>query len=297
MSSYAEKMPRDFIWRRLHSLFGFWMVLFLTEHLLTNSQAALLLGENGRGFIRAVNFIKSLPYLPVIEIVLIGTPILFHMVWGIKYLFTAKSNAFNTNKAKPSLKYGRSRAYSWQRMASWVLLFGLIGHVFFMRFYQDPAKAEGGGKQAFFVRVSQDSGLASVSERLGAKLWDKGDIKAYHLVEGHSDYDKSVYEALTYRELGKGEVMAETKDFGSAELLMVRNSFKNIFTCVLYTIFVAAAAFHAFNGLWTFLVSWGVVLKVRSQSRALNWCMAAMCLVALLGLVSIWGTYFVNLRH
>lgn len=297
MSSHTEKMPRDFIWRRLHSLFGFWIVLFLTEHLITNSQAALLLGENGKGFIRAVNFIKSLPYLPVVEIVLIGTPIFFHMVWGLKYLFTSKSNAFTTNKAKPSMPYGRSRAFSWQRIASWVLLFGLIGHVFFMRFYQDPAKAEVGKKQAFFVRVSQDSGLKSVSERLGAKLWDKGDIQAYGLKQGEGAYDDAVYKAMTYRKLRPGELMAETKDFGSAELLMVRNSFKNIFTCILYTIFVSAAVFHGFNGLWTFLISWGVVLRVRSQSRALNWCMAAMILVGLLGLVSIWGTYFVNLRR
>lgn len=39
----APPLPSAFIWRRAHSLTGLWLVLFLIEHLLTNSQAALFL--------------------------------------------------------------------------------------------------------------------------------------------------------------------------------------------------------------------------------------------------------------
>jgi hypothetical protein len=79
MATYT--LPRAFVWRRVHSLMGLWLALFLTEHLLTNSQAALLLGDNGGGFVRTVNWIHDLPYLQVIEVFLIGTPIL--MPFGV----------------------------------------------------------------------------------------------------------------------------------------------------------------------------------------------------------------------
>lgn len=325
MSVKAYKMPREFIARRLHSLFGFWIVLFLVEHLFTNSQAALLLGENGKGFVRAVNFIKNLPYLPVIEVVLLGVPILMHGLWGIKYIFSAKSNAFNNNKAMPILKYGRNRAFSWQRLASWVLLVGLISHVAYMRFYRDPGEAKVGDRKAFFMKVSMDKGLYSVADKLDARLWSAKAIKEYgesldrltlessitnteaqqfsrsakdkeqkRLAE---QYKLDVYNALKRQKLGSGEVIAQTKDFGTAELLMVRDTFKSITNCILYTIFVAAAVFHGFNGLWTFLISWGIVLRMRSQSRAVNWCITFMVAVGFLGLAAIWGTYFLNLRN
>ncbi|HEY5235777.1 MAG TPA: succinate dehydrogenase, partial [Rhabdochlamydiaceae bacterium] len=89
----SQVIPRAFIWRRIHSLMGLWLVLFLFEHLLVNSQAALLLGNNARGFVDGVNAIHNLPYLPIIEIFLLGFPIAIHGVLGVKYLFTAKFNS------------------------------------------------------------------------------------------------------------------------------------------------------------------------------------------------------------
>ncbi|PCI77101.1 succinate dehydrogenase [Candidatus Aerophobetes bacterium] len=324
MSGKTYRMSREFITRRLHSLFGLWIVLFLMEHLFTNSQAALLLGENGKGFVKAVNFIKGLPFLPVVEVVLIGVPILFHMVWGVKYLLSSKSNAFSKSKAKPTLRYGRNRAYSWQRIASWVLLVGLILHVGFMRFYRDPVKAQVGNKHAFFIKISMDKGLYAVADKLDARLWSKASIETYgkSLLSSHEEisaniegdhysatenlveeerldnnYKWAVFEALSHRRIKSGQVVAETKDFGTAELLMVRDTFKSVFNCMLYTVFVLAAVFHGFNGLWTFLITWGVVLKMRSQSRAVNACIALMFVVGFLGLSAIWGTYFFNLKH
>src|SRR5579872_2565645 len=99
MSSMTTSMllSKSFIWKRLHSLFGLWIVLFLTEHLLTNSQAALWIGDDGNGFVRMVNFIHDLPYLQVIEVLLIGIPLLFHMVLGVKYLWSGKFNSTKSN--------------------------------------------------------------------------------------------------------------------------------------------------------------------------------------------------------
>ena len=334
MSVKAIPISPPFAWRRLHSLFGFWIVIFLTEHLLTNSQAALLIGENGEGFIRAVNFLKNLPYLHAIEILLLGVPILFHMVWGIKYLITSKINSFPTDGNKPTLtKYGRNHAYSFQRITSWILLIGIIAHVGYMRFYMYPIAVDTGKNSAYFVRITMDPGLYTVSDRLEGKLYNQkaiDEVKQY--VESHaheletlsSDVEKVqespspyVYQknidqlmnryqnleeqeaylkGLEKRSISGNEVIAEAPDFGTATLLIVRDSFKSIFKSILYTIFVLAAVFHAYNGLWTFMITWVIVLKMRSQSRAVNWCVAIMVVVGFLGLASVWGTYYLNLR-
>lgn len=335
MVAQSVSLPRPFVWRRLHSLFGLWIVLFLIEHMLTNSQAALLIGENGEGFIRAVNFLKHLPYLPVIEVVLLGVPILMHGVWGIRIALTSKKNAFPSSGNSPSLtKYSRNHAYSWQRFTSWILLVGIILHVGYMRFYMYPESVSVGSQASYFVRINMDPGLYTVSDRLGVKLYNKVSIDeikqnsakqeglakevvsdAQAVLEKDPPYkyrdfnallmsryqtlesQKKYIAALEKRPITKNQVIAEAPDFGTAVLLVVRDAFKSPFKCILYTIFVLAAVFHGFNGLWTFMITWGLVLKMRSQSRAVNWCVGIMVLIAFLGLASIWGTYFINLRH
>lgn len=335
MTVKTATLPRSFAWRRLHSLFGLWIVLFLIEHLITNSQAALLVGENGEGFIRAVNMIKHLPYLPVIEITLLGVPILFHGVWGVKYALASRQNAYSLSQATPTLtQYRRNHAYSWQRITSWILLIGIVAHVTYMRFYMYPISVDSGQKSDYFVRISLDPGLYTVSDRLGVKLYDQEGIKnAKHRVEAVRLHMKKIedevkkmrgqpppyaYEerkanifkeyqnwedergwlaGLEARPISRGEVIAEAPDFGTATLLIVRDSFKSVFKSILYTIFVLSAVFHAFNGLWTFMITWGLVLKMRSQLQAVNWCVGIMILIGFLGLASIWGTYFINLRY
>jgi len=78
----ATFIPREFVWRQLHSLMGLWLVLFLMEHLIVNSQTALLSGDNAKGFIEIVNSIHNFPYLEAIELCLLGVPILLHMILG-----------------------------------------------------------------------------------------------------------------------------------------------------------------------------------------------------------------------
>lgn len=336
MTTKYQTHPREFVWRRLHSLFGMWIVLFLIEHLFTNSQAALLLGENGMGFVRAVNVIKNLPYLPFIEILLIGVPILFHGILGIRILITSKINAFPGNYTRPSLtKYSRNRAYSFQRMTAWILMVGIIAHVGFMRFYMHPSVANMGQQSIYFVRIGMDPGLYTVAQRLKVKLYNQAAIdrmektisseteklnqmeeemrriwenkatpdlyqsntneivRQYQLLENQKLY----FTALTKKTPSKKQVIAACADYGTASLLIVRDAFKSIFKSTLYTIFVLAAVYHGFNGFWTFMITWGVVLKMRSQSRAVNACMGLMVVIGLLGMASIWGTYFINLRH
>jgi len=304
-------LPRAFVWRRLHSLLGLWIVLFLIEHLFTNSQAALLIGDDGNGFVRAVNFLKSLPYLPVIEIVLLGVPILFHIIWGVRILMTSKMNSFPSNGSKPALtEYGRNHAYSWQRITSWILLVGIVLHVGYMRFYRYPDSVKQGLKTIYFVRLHDDPGLPTVADRLGANLFLASEIeekqKEFKRFDIPSKTDALKYQTyketrkwvntLSKQSLTSNELIATTESFGVAELLIVRDSFSSIFKSILYTFFVLAAAFHAFNGLWTFMITWGVILSIRSQKSMVNVCYSIMLLIAFLGLAAVWGTYWMNLR-
>jgi succinate dehydrogenase / fumarate reductase cytochrome b subunit len=329
MRTKTSTIPKSYLLRRVHSIFGLMIVLFLIEHLLTNSQAALLFGENGEGFIRSVNFIKNLPYLPFVEIFLIGVPILVHGVLGIKYALTSKSNSWPTSGEKPSLTaYPRNHAYTWQRITSWILLIGIILHVGYMRFYRYPDYARVGDKNFYFTRVDLDPGLYTVSSRLGVQLYGYDQVEEERLllhkklsqvthVESapqqadvmDRDLQKSLnnkqgveerikwLKALTHKTLTKNQVMTVSSDFGTATLLMVRDAFKSPVKAMLYTIFVLAACFHAFNGLWTFCITWGWVIRVRSQARLANICVGVMIVIAFLGLASIWGTYWLNLAR
>lgn len=337
----STKLPGAFIWRRLHSLMGLWLVLFLIEHLLVNSQAALFLGNNGKGFVDLVNSIHNFPYLPIIEFTLLGVPIAIHMIWGVKYLFTAKFNAHKTDGSAPALpEYNRNRAYSWQRITSWILLFGLIGHVVKFRFIDYPESLNVGADTYYFVPLKVDDGIYTVAERLKVKLYDKMAIEKEHarlaerqdeqaLIEARdalkdktelswegpksSSYDPQKALIFTAAEkyqdkvawvkmlesysISNNEVIAVSDNFGTASLLTVRDTFKNPIYVVLYTIFVIAACFHAFNGLWTFLITWGIVLRMSAQRSTVTFAVGLMLIVTFLGLASIWGTYWLNLRY
>lgn len=314
---HAPLIPSAFIWRRLHSLTGLWLVLFLIEHLLTNSQAALFIGDNGNGFVRAVNFLKDLPYLPVIEIFLLGVPFFIHGVWGIRYLLTAEYNSFSTDGSKPSLpQYARNQAYTWQRLTSWILLIGVIAHVVHMRFMEYPTSAQLGTQHLYISRVNEDEGLYTLSRRLGFEIYNTQqvqDLKQQILSQPplgvsrntpeelvaaqEQEEEKAWLEALEKWSLSEKQAVVVSPSFGVAELLMVRDAFKSPTMMILYSIFVLAACFHAFNGLWTGMIKWGLTLTARSQLLMRRLAIGLMVLVAFLGFAAIWGTYWFNLTH
>jgi succinate dehydrogenase / fumarate reductase cytochrome b subunit len=270
-----HQVSRAFIWRRLHSLMGLWLVLYLIVHLLTNSQAALWMGENGAGFIRMVNRLERLPYLYAIEVMLIGVPLAIHMVWGVHRAWTAKTNSGGSNGSQPSLKYGRNRAFTWQRITSWILLFGILGHVVQMRFLDQPKRVWIENKEYSFVAVTPDRGLDELAPRLGYTLYKGGEFN----------------EVMRVKE---GRVLARADSPGTAILLMVRDTFKSPWMIGLYTVFVLAAAFHAMNGFWTFLITWGAILSFRSQRAMIPASVIEMGILAFFGLAAIYGSYWMN---
>jgi len=317
-------VPKVFVWKRLHSLFGLMIVFYLVEHLTVNSQAALWLGDDGSGFIKLVNLIHNLPFLQVLEVVLIGVPILFHGVLGIKYAVTSRNNSIGLKKDRPVLSYGRNVAFSWQRITSWVLIIGIVGHVVQMRFLDSPKRAVLNNEKQYLVRLDFDEGLYSLSNRLNVELFDREKISSlnngFKEVEEESKWtsassisystedekkiskiqnlnqEKSFIEELNTYKLNHTQVVAVSENAGTAFLLMVRNTFKSPVWAILYTLFVIAAVFHGFNGLWTALITWGVILSYRSQKMMVNFVILLMLALGFLGLASIWGTYFINLR-
>ncbi len=335
----TQTIPQAFVWRRLHSITGVWLVVFLITHLFTNSQAALFIGDDGHGFIRAVNSIHDMPYLPLIEIAVLAFPILVHLLWGLKYLHTAKYNSFGQTGKTPYLpNYPRNHAYTWQRITAWLLVLGIIAHVVQMRFVEYPVSAAIGSEHAYMVRVSEDDGLYTVAERLGVRLYNSKQIQSLtpaelssglkpaakgELMEGFMSSLKGLFnssesgpvkpqqllraqahaqevqwlEALKLRPLKEGEVVAVAGDFGTAELLMLRDTFKSPFMLVLYTLLVLATCFHAFNGLWTAMIAWGVTLTVRAQYLMLGLSSLLMVAFAFLGLSAVWLTYWINLKY
>ena len=314
---HAPPIPNAFIWRRAHSLTGLWLILFLIEHLLTNSQAALWIGDDGSGFVRGVNFIKGLPYLQAVEIFFLGVPFLIHGLWGIRYLLTAKYNSFPSDGTSPSLpQYSRNQAYTWQRITSWILLVGILAHVIHMRFLEYPTSAQLGTEHLYIVRISKDDGLYTLSKRLGFELYDEQQTKdkierilpaskvkvenniPEELIAAQKRHEEQSFQAaLKQWPLQENQWIAVSPSFGIAELLMVRNTFKSPTMILLYSGLVLAACFHAFNGLWTFMITWGITLTARSQQLMRTLATSLMVLVTFLGLAVIWGTYWFNLTN
>lgn len=288
MDMASDKIPQAFIWKKLQSLAGIWFTLFLIQHLFLNSQAALFFGDDGAGFIHGVNSIHELPYLVVIEVAILAVPFLIHMIWGIQYLLTAKYNSFGETGTTPYLPYPRNRAYTWQRFTAWFLLVAVVAHVVHMRFIEYPSSAKEDAQEFYMVRVGLDDGIRTVAKRLDVQILDQAQIAA--LQSG------PYLDALTSRSLKEGEGVAVAKSFGAAELLMLRETFKMPSMLVLYTLFVLAACYHAFNGMWTFLFKWGVTASERSRRLFLYICYGLMTIVTLLGLSAIWLTYWVNLK-
>ncbi len=329
MTAEVSTYSREYILGRIQSLTGLWFVLFLCEHLFTNSQVALFFADDQMWFVRSVNFLHSLPYLQVIEIVLLGVPILFHAVLGIRIAITGKSIYASGDGTKPIIKSGRNRAFRWQKITAFILLIGIIAHVVNMRFMHYPTTTSYGSTHYYFTKVPIFSKLYSLSERLNVTLYSKVDLAnvgtelkkvqakifelnkkekqlyieeekygAYmdemnHLQKLLGSYKKkaALYQGLSDYQLNSDQVVVVADNTGTLMLINVASCFRSSINCILYTIFVASAAFHAFNGLGAAAMSWGILIRKSAQIKWFSICIGLMLLIGALGLMAIWGSY------
>jgi succinate dehydrogenase / fumarate reductase cytochrome b subunit len=124
-----------FILRRLHSLFGLLPVgAFLIFHLWENSQSRLGATHYNE---QVVAVLKGMNYLPLIEILVIALPLLFHAGYGL--VITAQMRA-----ELGRYPYLRHRLYWLQRVSGIGILLFLLIHVGMTRIagIWDPGIAE-----------------------------------------------------------------------------------------------------------------------------------------------------------
>ena len=309
----ASGFSREFIARRLHSLAGIAFLLFLCEHMFTNSQATLLLGDDGKGFVRMVNWIHSLPYLVVIELTFIALPLVVHTWWGIERLKLAKINSIPSDGRAVSLPYSRNIAFTWQLITSVLLIVAIGLHVYYMRFAKEPESEPYGILTQYFVKVSVDPGLYTLAPRLNLMLFDAAllDEAIPHLQGSDNSlpdlasqvkqneqlaFEKRTIEAMKALQPTQNEVVVLCDNFGTAVLLMLRDTFKSVWMCILYSLFVIMASFHGANGLWTFAITWGITLSERSRVLIRTATTFLMALLIFFGLACVWGVYWINLR-
>ena len=150
-------------------------------------------------------------------------------------------------------------------------------------YYNDDNVSSVEGCSMLSVRLSKD-----LENRLHIKVYDREEIESLQSERDQQEL-KAVIEKWTLQEK---ERIALSPSFGAAELLVVRETFKSPVMVFLYTGFVLAACFHAFNGLWTFMITWGVTLTSRSQVLMRYVAIVLMVLINFLGLAAIWGSYW-----
>jgi succinate dehydrogenase / fumarate reductase cytochrome b subunit len=108
----------EFYLKRLHSLTGFFLLMFLCVHFFLNSYATVGSGA----FNTAASFMQSLPHLTFVEILFLGVPIAFHGIYGLILWYRGKGNLRRYG-------YFRNWMYFLQEISGAVLLVFLVMHV------------------------------------------------------------------------------------------------------------------------------------------------------------------------
>jgi succinate dehydrogenase / fumarate reductase cytochrome b subunit len=160
-----DRERRHFILRRLHSLSGVVPVgAFVAEHFYTNAFAI----KGPELFNEKVAALNNLPYLYLLEIFLIGLPIVFHAALGIAISFEGSVSVG---------RYGfwRNWMYLLQRATGFFLVVFIAVHVWLTRlsgtapdrlFEHMAAYLAQPGMFAFYA-----AGVLAVSFHLGNGLW------------------------------------------------------------------------------------------------------------------------------
>ncbi len=112
----------EFYLKRLHSLSGFFLLLFLGIHFFLNSYATV----GSAAFNTAASFMQSLPHLTFMAILFLGIPIAFHGIYGLVLWYRGKGNLGRYG-------YFRNWMYFLQEISGAILLVFLVIHVWGMR--------------------------------------------------------------------------------------------------------------------------------------------------------------------
>lgn len=129
------RLRDGYLWHRLHSASGIFPIgVFLLQHLIANSYAL----RGPEAYNTVVKVFGYLPFVAVLEIVIIYIPILYHSLYGF----------FITAYGQPNLgkyPYGRNSMYFMQRVSGVIAFFYIGYHVwhtslakYWLQFHGDP---------------------------------------------------------------------------------------------------------------------------------------------------------------
>ncbi|SDZ53362.1 succinate dehydrogenase / fumarate reductase cytochrome b subunit [Evansella caseinilytica] len=110
---------REFFYRKLHSLLGVIPLgAFLFVHFMVNYQAV----QGPEAYNAAAKMMEHLPFLLVLEFVLIYIPILFHGIYGLYIAFQARNNT-------STYGYFRNWMFRLQRITGVIVIIFVAWHV------------------------------------------------------------------------------------------------------------------------------------------------------------------------
>ena len=114
----------SFFLRRLHSLSGIVPIgLFLIEHFVSNAEAF----KGPGAYARQVEFLNSLPFVTVMELVGIWIPILYHGLYGVFIWYRGDSNVIE-------YPWSGNWMYTAQRWTGLIALAYMVQHTYYLRF-------------------------------------------------------------------------------------------------------------------------------------------------------------------
>ena len=118
-SNTQGRLRDPYLWHKLHSLPGIFPIgVFLVQHLIANSYAL----RGAAAYNTVVKVFGYLPFVAVLEVVIIYLPILYHSIYGF----------YITAYAQPNLGrygYGRNWMYFMQRVSGVIAFFYIGFHV------------------------------------------------------------------------------------------------------------------------------------------------------------------------
>ena len=125
-----------YLWHKLHSLSGILPIgVFLMQHLIANSYAL----RGPEAYKTVVKVFGYLPFVAVLEVLVIYMPILYHSIYGF----------YIAAKGQPNLGsygYGRNWMYFLQRVSGVIAFFYIGFHIwntslqkYFLRWHGEPA--------------------------------------------------------------------------------------------------------------------------------------------------------------
>lgn len=123
VQTVSGNSSRKFLLGRLHSLMGIVPLgLFFLEHLFSNITAVL----GSEAFNNQVAILHAIPLLPLLEILLIFLPLVYHAGYGIYIAYISKNNIHK-------YQYARNWMFALQRLTGIITLLFVGYHVWMLR--------------------------------------------------------------------------------------------------------------------------------------------------------------------